>query len=85
MHGLEQTALVVSALVACLASTVLAPGTHGHDVFHFTAVAAFMAYAVATWQNSIWYGRPWSMAAKSTLDGLIYALITGAVFMWLWP
>ena len=77
--------LVVSALVACVASMLFTPETHGHDIFHLTAIAAFMAYAVATWQNSIWYGRPWSMAAKSTLDGLIYALITGAVFMWLWP
>ena len=76
--------LIVSALVACLASIALEVTTHDHDVFHFTAIAAFMAYAVATWQSSVWYGRPWSMAAKSTLDGLIYAVITGLVFAWLW-
>jgi hypothetical protein len=34
---------------------------------------------------SIWYGRSWLAAFKTTVDGLIYALITGAVFMWLWP
>lgn len=77
--------LVASSLVACLAAIALEPSTHDHDVFHFTAIAAFMAYAVATWQSSIWYGRSWSMAAKSTLDGLIYAVITGLVFVWLWP
>jgi hypothetical protein len=34
---------------------------------------------------SIWYRRAWSMTFKGTVDGAIYALVTCAVFGWLWP
>ena len=40
---------------------------------------------VALWQTSIWYNKPWIITLKSTVDGLIYALCTAAVFGWLWP
>jgi hypothetical protein len=48
-------------------------------------VAAFLSYAVALWQMSIWYKRAWSTTIKSTFDGLIYALLTAGTFGWLWP
>jgi hypothetical protein len=43
------------------------------------------AYALALPQHSIWYRRRWATTMKSVFDGLIYGLITGAVFAWLWP
>ena len=46
---------------------------------------AFIGYAVALWQMSIWYRRAWSTTIKATVDGLIYALLTAGVFGWLWP
>ena len=42
-------------------------------------------YALALWQNSIWYRRAWSTTIKSTFDGLVYALVTAGTFGWLWP
>jgi hypothetical protein len=34
---------------------------------------------------SIWYSRAWINTIKSTIDGLIYALLTAGTFGWLWP
>jgi hypothetical protein len=33
---------------------------------------------------SIWYRRSWITTFKSSVDGLIYSLLTGGVFGWLW-
>lgn len=54
-------------------------------MFRFVGVTAFIAYAVALWQMSIWYHRAWSITLKSTVDGFIYALLTAGIFGWLWP
>jgi len=40
---------------------------------------------LALWQLTIWYQRSTSITVKSTIDGLIYALVAGATFGWLWP
>jgi hypothetical protein len=42
-------------------------------------------FALALWQDSIWYGRKWSTTLKNTLDGAIYAILTAGSFGWLWP
>lgn len=78
-------AVVVGILAAYIAGRALGPGAGYGDVFRFAGATAFIAYAMGTWQDSIWYGLKWSTAAKNTLDGLIYGLLTGGVFGWLWP
>ena len=76
---------LVAFFAAYVASRAL-PGTAGAmNVFRFTATVAFIGYVVANWQNSIWYLRPWSTSFKNTVDGLVYAALTGAAFAWLWP
>jgi hypothetical protein len=77
--------VVVSVFAAYVAGRALPPGALYLQVFRFAGVAAFLAYAVALWQMSIWYRRSWSMTIKSTFDGLIYALLTAGTFGWLWP
>jgi hypothetical protein len=44
-----------------------------------------MGYALALWQNTIWYKRAWTTTFKSTVDGLVYGMLTAGVFGWLWP
>jgi hypothetical protein len=34
---------------------------------------------------SIWWHRAWLTTIKATVDGVIYALLTAGVFVWLWP
>jgi hypothetical protein len=77
--------LVVSALAAHVAWRALPAGAPREHVFHQVALVAFAGYALALWQMSIWYRRAWSLTIKATVDGLIYAVITGLVFAWLWP
>lgn len=77
--------VIVGLLAAYVAGRVLAPGADYLTVFRVAGTTAFIAYAVGLWQQSIWYNRPWSTTFKMTLDGLIYGLLTGGVFGWLWP
>lgn len=77
--------LVVSYFAAYIASRALMPGAYYLEVFRFAGATAFIGYAMAIWQDSIWYHRAWSMTIKQTLDGLIYALLTAGTFGWLWP
>ncbi|QBB69995.1 hypothetical protein ELE36_06265 [Pseudolysobacter antarcticus] len=77
--------LLVSFLCACLASSVLGTAAPFANVFHLVALGAFMAYALGTLPNGIWWGHPWRSVLKYAIDGLIYALIAGATFAWLWP
>lgn len=78
-------ALAVSTVVAFLTSPVLPVGTGHKMVFHTVGLAAFLAYAAGQLPAAIWMGKPWSIAAKEVLDGLIYGVVTAAVFAWLWP
>jgi hypothetical protein len=77
--------LIVSALVAYLAGHTLAIGADYLAVFRVAGFTAFMAYAMGQPIEAIWYSRKWSSAWKSIFDGLVYGLLTGGAFGWLWP
>ncbi len=77
--------LVVSGFAAYIAGRALEPGAHYLAVFRFVGTTAFIGYALALCQNSIWYRRAWSTTIKTAFDGLIYGLVTAGVFGWLWP
>jgi hypothetical protein len=78
--------LVVSLLAGYVAGAALPMGTAtAGPICRFISTTAFIGYAVALWQMSIWYRRSWSMTLKSTFDGLIYAFVTCGIFIWLWP
>lgn len=77
--------ILVGMFSAWVAGLVLPAGADSYLVFHFVTITAFVGYSLALWQMSIWYHRSWSTTIKTTIDGLIYALVTGAVFSWLWP
>ena len=71
---------------ACRTSATTLPlGAPHEHVFHLVALVAFASYGLALWQNSIWYSRSWLTTLKSNVDALIYALLTAAIFAWLWP
>lgn len=77
--------LVVGFFAAYVAGSALAPGTPYLKVFQVAGTTAFVAYTFASWPFSIWYGRKWSTTIRSTIDGLVYALVTAGIFGWLWP
>jgi hypothetical protein len=78
-------AIVVSKFAGYVAGITLGPGAPYLTVFRVTATVAFAGYSLALLQHSIWYGRRWGTTLLSVFDGLIYALLTGGVFGWLWP
>jgi len=77
--------LVVNVFAAYVTGRALPVGAHYLQVFRFVGTTAFVAYSFALWPLSIWYHRAWSTTVKSTIDGLIYALLTAGTFGWLWP
>jgi len=77
--------IVVGIFAAYVASRALPAGADYLHVFQLVGATAFIGYSLALWQISIWYHRAWSTTIKSTVDGLIYALLTAGTFGWLWP
>jgi hypothetical protein len=77
--------LIVSLATAYVAGRARGPGAEYLEVFRFAGTAAFLAYALGSAQESIWFGRKWSTTVKTLVDGLIYALLTAGTFGWLWP
>ena len=72
-------------LVAYVACLTLNAGADYMAVFRLTATVAWLAYGTATVPEAIWFGRPWSSIFKGFGDALIFALLTGGAFGWLWP
>jgi hypothetical protein len=77
--------VVVGLFAAYIAGRALPPGAPYPRVFQLVGAAAFAGYVLALWQMSIWYHRAWRTTIRSSVDGLIYALLTAGTFGWLWP
>ncbi len=77
--------LVVSLFAAYVTGRALGPDAHYLAVFRFAGTVAFVGYALALCQQSIWFKRAWSTTIKSMIDGLVYGLLTAGTFGWLWP
>jgi hypothetical protein len=72
-------------LIAYCATLALEPGSDYLRVFRFVATVGFLAFGWGVIPFSIWFGHQWSMTAKYLLDALIYGLVVGGTFAWLWP
>lgn len=77
--------LIVSFFVAYLTGHVLGPGAEYLAVHRIAGTSAVMAWALGAATESIWFGRPWRITFKHIVDGVIYGLVTGGTFGWLWP
>ena len=77
--------LITSFLSAYVAGVAFPPGASREAIARVISTVAFIGYGLALWEMSIWYSRSWTMTIKSTIDALIYGLITAATFVWLWP
>jgi hypothetical protein len=76
--------LAVGVMCAYVTGRALPAGASYLHVFRFAGTTAFLSYAAAVWQGTIWYGRPWRLSLKDTFDGLLFALFTAGIFGWLW-
>jgi hypothetical protein len=77
--------VVISIFAGYLAGAALPAGASYLDVFRFAGTTAFVGYAMALPQNSIWWKRGWGFTVRSMIDGLLYGCLTAGAFGWLWP
>lgn len=77
--------LAVSVFAAYVTGRALGQSSPYLSVFRFAGVTAFLGYSAALWQFNIWYHRSLRTTITSTIDGLLYALVTAGTFGWLWP
>lgn len=78
-------ALVISIFVAYLTGRTMSPGSDYLSIHRVAGTAGMLGYAFGSIPYSVWYGRPWSATLKDIVDGLIYGLLIGGTFGWLWP
>jgi hypothetical protein len=77
--------LVLGGFVAYLTGRALGPGAEYRAVFRFAGTVAFLGYAATSATDPIWKGGSWGTTGKHMIDGLVYGLLTGGTFGWLWP
>jgi hypothetical protein len=77
--------LLIGVFVAYLTGRTKGVGTPYLEIFRVAGTTAFLGYAGAVIQDSIWKGQSWVVTFKSIIDGLIYGMLTAGTFGWLWP
>ena len=77
--------LSVSVFAGYIAGVAFGPGTEYLRIFQVAGTVAFAGYGMAQMHESIWWGRRWSWTLRNLLDSLLYGLLTGGMFGWLWP
>lgn len=77
--------VVTSAVIAYLGWAVMPAGTAFAKVFQVIGTAAVLAYCFASFPNDVWFQTKRRAMVMNLIDGIIYGLITGAIFAWLWP
>src|ERR1700741_3737321 len=77
--------LIVSVFVAYVTGRTRPIGADYLEVFRISGIVAFLTYGFRGVPDSIWYGKPWKVTIKELIDGLIFGLLTGGAFGWLWP
>lgn len=75
--------LFVGVLCAYILTRTTGPDAGYLTVFRITGTVAWIAYGVAYIQDSVWFGKPWSITVKNLIDALIYGLLTAGIFGWL--
>lgn len=85
MLGTFGVYLVVSTLIAYLASITLPRGAEFGRVFQVVGTAGILAYSFASIPNAIWFGAYKRTIVAGILDGIVFGCITRAIFAWRWP
>ena len=74
--------LFCSATFAYLASFALETDTDFLTVFRFVATIALLTFCASIMQHAIWFR---SRITGHVIESIAYALISGAIFAFLWP
>ena len=77
--------IAISITAGYVGSVTLLPGTDYLKVFQVVGAVAFLGHAAGQFNHAIWFGFNWKQTWIRALEGLLYGLLTGGVFGWLWP
>ena len=77
--------LIVSILIAYLTRVALPGAAPFSKVFQNAATAGILAYSFAHIPNGIWWSSYRRTIIANIVDGILYGVITGAIFAWRWP
>lgn len=77
--------LLVSAMAAYVAFHALGAAPSYRTVFRVVGTIGILAYAVGSVYEGIWYWKPARSLAYNVVDAVLYGLVMGGTFGWLWP
>jgi hypothetical protein len=77
--------LVVSTLIAYLTRVALPGPAPFTKVLQVAGTAGILAYCFSFIPNAVWFGSYKRTIVANFVDGIVYGLITGAIFAWRWP
>ncbi len=79
------TFLIASAFIAYLARLTLPNGAEFAKVFQVVGAAGILTWCFSFIPNMIWFNGGARAIVMCIIDGVVYGLVTGAVFAFLWP
>ncbi|MFO0830789.1 MAG: hypothetical protein U0637_02990 [Phycisphaerales bacterium] len=74
-----------STVIAYLGWAALPQGAPAGKVFQVLATAGVLAYCFAGFPGDLWFQKKRRAMVMDWVDGVLFGLVTGAVFAWLWP
>ncbi len=77
--------LVVGVFVGYITFRARGLGAAFSPVFQVAGTAGILAYCAGGIPGAIFFGKPGRFILTDFIDGLVYGLLTGLVFAWLWP
>ena len=77
--------LIVGIFVGYVGAVALEPGAPFRTVFRITGTVAVIAYVFGAIPHAIFVGRMLRSVIMDIIDGVVYGLLTGLIFAWLWP
>jgi len=77
--------LVVSIVIAYVASRTLDAGMEYLHIFRVTGTVAMLAYTAAIFPAAIWYREPGNSVFGKVVDGVVWGLLTAGSFAGFWP
>jgi hypothetical protein len=77
--------VLISLFAGYVAGLFLPEATEYRLVARVTGTIAILGYGASTLVDSIWKGQPFGVTVRHLIDGILYGLVTGGTFGWLWP
>lgn len=77
--------LAISTVTAYIGTLALPAGTEYMRVFRLVASCMLLAFCSNVFCDCIWKSHPARSVMMHVFDGVVYSLVAGGIFGWLWP